>query len=772
VGQMSPLEFEDEVRRVARALWPSAEDGGAEMVQGHEVDGIFRTAEVVHMVEASMSRKVDKAREVGTKLRQHLRRHRSSGSVFAKSWFVTFEEPTAAQRDVLKGFDPAIVAISYDGFRKKLINGREYLTRRAEASWGSAVDPMTDDRKNLSLYVPVEVSVLTNSRPRGASTSLSVEQLANLLESGVSAVLIGDYGAGKSVTMREVHKVLAKRYLSGASRHFPLTLNLRNHYGQTDPSEALHRHARQIGFPQAHQMVQAWLAGYVYILLDGFDELATQGWSGSPDRLRDNRRAATHLIREFTSHRSRSLGYLVAGRRYYFDTLNELSRSIFGSLPHEILALGDFTPEQAQTFLQNLAGQQRALPRWLPARPLLLGYLAAHGMINRVAESDGIVGMSPAEGWDRLLDQICERESFIKRGMDGQAVRAIVERLASLARSTPQGIGPLSPFDLVDAFFRVRQQRPSDEELTLLQRLPGLGGREDSEEGSRSFIDADLASAAQARDVRDFLLAPYQKDVPFQPSTWSSSMEPLGVAVAAYQAENVCEPGHVRAAVRSALNAGYDVLAADLARIGMEMNASILRSIDAALPPISGVIIPELALDDGGPDMSGITFSQCIIEQLSIDGEPQADRLPQFTQCWISSLFGRLGDNDLPIGVFLDCEVEDYPDGVDRNAGILNADSLPLGTRVTMALLRKLYLQRGSGRKESALGRGMSQAEANLVKDALRLLQREGLAFYSKQSRSVVWLPDRSAGPRVRAFLEAPRVGGDPLIPAARALSG
>lgn len=770
MDEMTPLQFEDEVRRVARALWPSADVGGAEMVDGREVDGLFRTTEVVHMVEASMSKKADKAREVGEKLSKHLRRHRAGGPLFAKAWFVTYEDPTAVQREVLRKFDSAIVALSYDEFRKKLVNGREYLRRRAEASWGSAVDPKTHDPRSLDVYVPVEVSVLKSNRPGGGASSLTVESIADLLGTGVSAVLIGDYGAGKSVTIREVHRLLADRYLRGTSRHFPITLNLRNHYAQTDPAEALHRHARQIGFPHAHQLVQAWLAGYVYVLLDGFDELATQGWSGSPDRLRDNRREATELIRKFTAHRSPALGFLVAGRRYYFDTLTELSRSIFDTLPHEILALGDFTPAQAQTFLEQLAGQQRALPRWLPARPLLLGYLAAQGMISSVADSEGI-GMGPAEGWDWLLDQICGRESFIKSGMDGPAVRAILERLASMARSTPQGVGPLNPFDLVEAFSRVRNKRPSDEEITLLQRLPGLGGREDSEEGTRSFIDVDLASAAQARDVREYLMAPYQKNPPSEPLSWSSSMEPLGVEVAALQAGEDCEPGLLRAAVRGALNNGFDVLAADLVRIAMELNKGLGKSGDSMVVSIGGVIIPELALDEGGADLSGISFSQCIIEQLSVNGDPQADSLPVFSQCSISSLLGRLGEQDLPVGVFLDCQIDEFPDGVDRNAGILRAESLPLGTRVTMAMLRKLYLQRGRGRKESALGRGMSQAEAGLVREALKLLQREGLAFPSKQTRSVVWLPDRSAGSRVRAFLASPRVGDDPLVREARELS-
>ena len=60
-------------------------------------------------------------------------------------------------------------------------------------------------------------------------------------------------------------------------------------------------HAGQIGFPSPHQLVQAWHANYLFILLDGFDELATQAWSGSPERLRENRRGS-HLIDPRVQH--------------------------------------------------------------------------------------------------------------------------------------------------------------------------------------------------------------------------------------------------------------------------------------------------------------------------------------------------------------------------------------------------------------------------------------------------------------------------------------
>lgn len=53
--------FEDEVRRVARALWPRA-TGGATKLDGRERDGILDDGEIIHIIEATVSQKLEKVR--------------------------------------------------------------------------------------------------------------------------------------------------------------------------------------------------------------------------------------------------------------------------------------------------------------------------------------------------------------------------------------------------------------------------------------------------------------------------------------------------------------------------------------------------------------------------------------------------------------------------------------------------------------------------------------------------------------------------------------
>jgi len=95
--------FENEVRRISRAKWPQAEYDGAAMVGGRERDGIFETDEVVHFVEATTSRRADKAKEDTKKLFQLISQHQKSGSIKgAIGWFVTQNEPTADQREEVR----------------------------------------------------------------------------------------------------------------------------------------------------------------------------------------------------------------------------------------------------------------------------------------------------------------------------------------------------------------------------------------------------------------------------------------------------------------------------------------------------------------------------------------------------------------------------------------------------------------------------------------------------------------------------------------------
>ena len=747
-------DFESEAQRIARALWPADRPGGSEMVDGRERDGIYLSDDIVHHLEVTISGKVDKAEYDAHKGADFLKKNRNrADGRFPKAWQIFRDEPSAHQREAVRKIDSRIVVASFDAFRSKLVDGRMYLDLRRNAPWGSAANPENGSRTDLEPYIEVALDV-DAGRDQHFTATATLADVQQALTGGGRVVVLGDYGAGKSMLIRALHERLASEFRSGASSVFPVSLNLREHYGQSSPAEALHRHAESIGYERPSQLVMAWRSGMVVVLLDGFDELASPGWSGSPASLRENRRIATELVREFAGQSSGSTGICVVGRQYYFDSMNELGSSLLNRYPHSVLSIGDFTEDEAQKYLHRSLGKNVALPGWLPGRPLLLGYLAANSLLSRTADSSALA--SPAEGWQWLLSRVCEREAFIQAGMDGPAVQAVLERLASKAREHSSGTGPINAFEVVEAFAAVRGQRPSDKELALLQRLPGLAGVEAGEEGNRRFVDEDLLAAAQAGDIVTFVSQPYHDIEGFVPQLWSAGLEPLAVQVAALRLDAPGLLPSLPAAVQSAARRDLDVLVSDLVRVGMAVGEDPAGGSNSTVN-VSSAVIPELEIEEGGAQLAGVTFSDCLFGEVSIAGEIDGASSPTLIGCSIGSLYGRYGMEDLPEGVFTDCVVESFPDAAERNAAILQDAQLDAGTRVTLTVLRKLYLQRGRGRRESGLKRGLAAEDRQLVPVALKVLGREGLAVRSKIGRTEVWLPVRRQGKYVRDFIASPR---------------
>jgi hypothetical protein len=167
------------------------------------------------------------------------------------------------------------------------VDGKSYLSARKNYPFGSVRDPETGIARTTLDYVPLDIVDKDGSLR-------SIDDICADLLKGRKFILVGDYGAGKSATIREAFLQLSKLFREGKSLLFPLTLNLRDHHGQTDPVEAIERHARQTGYPRPSDLVRGWRAGLALLLLDGFDEIATAGWAGKTKKLRDPRVSPRH----------------------------------------------------------------------------------------------------------------------------------------------------------------------------------------------------------------------------------------------------------------------------------------------------------------------------------------------------------------------------------------------------------------------------------------------------------------------------------------------
>ena len=745
--------FEDEVRRIARALWPRAEFSGAAVLGRRETDGVFYTEECIHVIEATTSRSKSKALEDINKLNKNIQRFRNKGGTQAVvGWFVTREEPTADQRSVTDKFRHTINTMSFSHFQARLIDSKAYLSARDNYRFGSVRDPVTDKIVPTIEYVPLDIVIADSMN------TISHRTLISQISEGKTVVLLGDYGAGKSMTLREIYRDLRRKHLKSQTNKFPVYINMRDHYGQYSSSEIINRHAEAIGYNTPGHLVRAWRAGYIHLLIDGFDEISTLGMQGLWRDLKGNRFRAMQPIRQLIQDHPDSAGLVIAGRASFFDNQDERRNAL--KLPQNAieLTLNEFTDEQVTTYLQR-AGLSGAVPWWLPSRPLLVGYMAAKGLlVDFVIDETASQQIDQSTGWDVLLDRIADREAAIEAGIDGGTVRGLLERLSTKARATENGLGSLSPETIVQAFREVCGYPPDDRGMLLLQRLPGLGiDRE--EEKSRTFIDETFADACRAGDLAVFIKAPYK----FPQSVLSEIASPvglLGIDVARKKIQSLgFSEGRINAALDVARKAEAIYTTYDIAMLLSASSYQIQQKV-----MIDNIFIPEMEFKDDQVNYSPLVFKDCFISRLEIDSSIRDYEAPSFQQCYVNRLEGRTSKEDLPRGSFdSECVIETFSESVETTNQILRLD-VPLGVRVCLTILKKLYEQAGSGRRENALYRGLDSHAQRLVPKVLQVLQSEGLAFPDKSKKMTVWRPDRSKRTRVGQIIVAPSIGEDKAL--------
>ncbi|HZQ72161.1 MAG TPA: hypothetical protein VFB08_04530 [Burkholderiales bacterium] len=747
--------FEKEVRVIARELWPEAVVAGAITLDARERDGFFETEDCIHLIEATISRLKSKADEDVKKLvalAHRLQKARYGKSV--KCWFITKDEPTPDQHSVAFSNRNLVTVESFAHFRTRLIDSSGYLLMRDKYPFGSVRDPGTGNLDVKVDYVPLEMLEV------GSGKLWSVQMLSEALATGGHFVLLGDYGAGKSMTLRQLYADQKKLFAEQKIHRFPVYLNLRDHVGQEDATEILERHAKKIGFAKPHHLVRAWRAGYVTLLLDGFDEIPALGIQGLWRKLHDGRFRAMQGVRQFIREQPFSAGLAVTGRAHFFDSEKERRIALGLNARTQELSLSEFSDLQVKEFLKR-AGVDGRIPSWLPSRPLLVGYLAARGFLRQFVHGDASTAEfnDPAKGWDMLLDSISAREAEIEPGIDGPTVRAILERLATTCRRTQSGFGPLNAESIVSAFEAICGYQPDPKAMMLLQRLPGLG-IENPQEESRAFIDQDLASVCRAGDVTRFAANPYGVD----PKIFSEAehcIGRLGIQVAADRLKKMdMSQGKFNAAIKRAADANANAhVICDLAITAIE------NSWDVTVPCfVNGVSLQELELRPTPADLSMVAFQSCYFGVVDVDTECDTKKLPTFLSCLVGKVEGRVSKSDLPPGKFDDdCLIEGYGLSAKTTDAIVDM-SLPIGVRVALTILKKLYMQSGGGRRDGALYRGLDHNGKRAVPSVLRLLKREGLAIESHRGTGVIWLPVRGEMSRVGKLVASPNQASDPLL--------
>jgi hypothetical protein len=757
--------FEADVRRIARALYPSSASGEAELHLGRERDGLFMTDELVIIIEATVSRKREKVAGDAKKTAELIRSFRTKyPDHMLMGIIVTKDAPTAEQVEAVRKYRPDHVKIeSYDHFRQRLFDGRAYLRCRDNYAFGSAKGQDGSARLDETKIIPLDL--IARGQP-GNQEALSLIEFANRFNSGESslrAVLVGDFGAGKSTSLLSIYRHAANNYLSGTAR-LPLLLNLRDHTGQKNAVEAIERHARNIGYPSPSKLVAAFWAGEVSLLLDGFDELAPFApFSTNARRIREIRRDSVTLVRDFLSRAPRAMAIIVSGRSHYFDNESEMEGALGIDGRYVIYDLNEFTHEQIEEFFTR-NGVRGVTPAWLPSRPLLLGYLIQ----KKILGSDEVFSDSidRGVGWSTLLEEISKREAEVNSNLDANVIKQIMERLATLAGKSTEGLGPVSNLTIYRTWNEISGGDPDTAAQQFLLRLPGLQPAEESGE-ERKFIDSDFAAAARAGDVVRLVETPHSLDL----GLWDHAYTELQAVGADVAAAGLKKAGINATRLRLALqridgHKEYGSLGVSLVRAA----AAASLSIPKPSVVISEAIIEIWTLDKAAPDLSGVVFRGCLIVNLVVGPGWEAGRGPEFEGCEILTVAGRSSEADLPTDNFRECAFQRFTAELVSTASILKLNLAP-AVVVLLTIVEKLFFQPGRGRDENAFPRGLDHKLRPLVPELLDILRVCGWAEPYRSSGKSIWIPNRAMSANARALLSAPTTSTENLMKLAKNLA-
>ncbi len=487
-------EFEEQVRRLARSVFADDLFVERDAAYGREYDMTVETRDSRIYIECTTDQRKEKVEKDTKKIHRRILDESVATAKFCRGLIVTKEVPTQHQIEEVKKYQGLIQIISYEELRSRLIDASEYLSARKNYRFGSY-----EDITNGKVEFNAKTFVCSNLTDLNSGEKIKYDKFCDANDGDVGNIylLTGDYGVGKSTLLASLFMSLRKSFLRKKTYRLPIFINLREHKASRDPSIALLEHGKRLQLRNPEGLVRAWRSGIVTLILDGFDELSAQSTVIKFEKFREYRRSSVELVSSFIKETPHSVPIYISGRRYYFDSDAECYDAL-GLKRREFshISIDEFSEEDIASYLRQL-GRSTFVPSWMPTKPLLIAQLASMGSINNEVS---IEQMNAALGWNYMLDRVSEREAQQTDNLDVSSVRALLERLATNARRSADGLGPVSIQEIAEIYFELFGVAPDQEAQRLILRFPGTRAS-DAGDGSRIFIDADLAAAARAGDL-------------------------------------------------------------------------------------------------------------------------------------------------------------------------------------------------------------------------------------------------------------------------------
>jgi hypothetical protein len=361
----------------------------------------------------------------------------------------------------------------------------------------------------------------------------------------------------------------------------------------------------------------------------------------------------------------------------------------------------EFTEEETAEFFQRLQTEIE-ISSWLPRRPLICQTIAELSA-DELDEMFG-VGDNEIEFWDHFIKILCEREALIHVSFDAAAIERILTHLARLTRTRTANVGPIALADVQSAFEAVVGQMPVEDAAVMLQRLPGLG-RVKAESNDRQFIDVYILDGLRAKDVVAALRPDDNLQRAMMFTAYVNPLDDLGQRIlAARIGERVNKARQFAEHCLTQRNQvlGCDIVAS-LLRVGLETvdfrglsvsGGNFIRFDMSQTLPV-GLIIHDsvfgtLILPSAPPP--GTAIESCLAERVIGVGAKSA--LPDWIRHFESDLY-------------------DSVESVSR----IRKLGLDPPHEILVTIVRKTFFQKGSGRKEEALLRGLGKVAASSVAD-------------------------------------------------------
>ena len=735
IKESSWRSLEKRVRQIASYIWNASAEPTE--LHGVKVDAVLRLEDDRWiLIEVTENRSLEKLRSDLSKFAAVKPALLAEG-IHASCYFVTRSPPTDSLVRTAKGH--GVNAMSASQLERRFFDYRRYQFARMSKRFGSAVDPLSGEKDELP-YVPVHYAEVVGNQ------TYSMHDVADALCKQRRIILLGNYGTGKSRCIKEVFTRVAE--LSSEKNLYPLAIDLREHWGLRRGNEILRRHFDDLGLSEtADAAIRVTQSGGVTLLLDGFDEIASQVWSDDPERLKEIRAQSLSGVADLI--RSNEGGVLISGREHYFDSQEEMFRCL--GLDHDrTLVLSceeEFSSEQMEEYLRAVR-RDLDIPDWLPRRPLVSKMLASFDSadLNVLSEDGG-----ETDFWHRLIDAICVRESRIHQLLDKSTIRSVLLELAHISRTMANDVGPISLHDLNSAFATVVGRPPLDESSAMLQRLPVLG-RVDPSSSDRQFVDTYILDGLRATSVAEMTVLGAHREVAHE--KWK---HPLGVFGQSVLTQHMVDSGHRTGylqLLRQLANSNNRVLAGDIltALLGIEgfefdfknlvLSDSHLGVVNLAETGASNLRIDESFIDEltvGAKRPRGLRLEGCVIRTLR--GLSSSDKLPDW-----------LGNSD----------IERF-DALTNVARIREAN-LSKEEQIFVTVVHKTFFQPGSGRKEDALLRGLGESgDRRIVDRVLSMLLDEGILKTSPGREGKIYVPARKHTRRMARIISQLKYSSDPI---------